>query len=461
MLYALVALILILGLLVHGAKPSKTLAWILAILTVPVGGILFYWVLGRNRRRKKLSVDKLILPGEPEPALASLPVDSLLIQKVVRIAYNHTQLAPSQDNELCLLTDGKSTFEAIFQALEAATDHIHLQYYIFEEGELTQRLLELFKRKITQGVRVRLIYDVIGSFTLSSAYRRKLEKAGVEVFPFLPFRFGRFLESLNHRNHRKIIVVDNRVAFTGGINVSDKYLKGDPVLGNWHDMYLRVSGRSAWHLNRIFLEDWYTVSGQNIYDPQWEKATITPAPGKVAIQILHGGPDDDFASLEWVYLAALLNAQRYVYIINPYIIPGPALQKAMVAASRSGIDVRVLLSESSDSRIVGWSVRSYFEGFLRAGIKIYLYPEGFLHSKMVVADDNFAMVGTANLDSRSLEHNFEVNALVYDQGVAQQLKEDFLKEINISRMLAYHEFRERSWGDKLKEGIGRVLSPLL
>ncbi|GMN11768.1 cardiolipin synthase [Croceitalea sp. MTPC9] len=459
--YIIIAISIVISVLLYGVKPSKTLAWLLAIFTIPVGGILLYLLVGRNRRKNKLlKLKKQALFKFPKPDVPHLVALKGEHQKLIGLIHKNSNFPLTATNSLQLLKNGKVTFESIFEVLENATTQIHLQYYIFEEGELADRLLRLFAQKKKEGVQIRMIYDSIGSFSLSKSYLKKLQAIGVEVHPFLPFKFGRFLSSLNYRNHRKIIVVDNKIAFTGGINISDKYLKGDPNLGNWHDMHLKIVGEAAQHLNHIFAMDWYLVSQKSIVPFLNPEHNIQKEEEK-SVQIVSGGPDDDFPALKQAYLAIIYRAKKYLYITNPYVIPGPAVLQALQTAALSGVDVRMLISENTDSKIVGWSVRSYFESFLKSGIKIYLFPDGFLHSKIIVSDDAIATIGTANLDDRSFEQNYEVNAIVYDESFANLLKEDFLKDVNVSTMLSYQEYLDRSWSEKLKEGFGRVFSPLL
>jgi cardiolipin synthase len=269
----------------------------LAIFTIPVGGILLYLLLGRNRRKNKLlKLKKQAFLNLPKPSPLHLESLQGEFQKLITLIYRNSHFPPTATNSLQVLKDGKTTFESIFNALENAKIQIHLQYYIFEEGELADRLLNLFERKIAEGVEIRMIYDGIGSFSLSKSYLRKLMAIGVEVCPFLPFKFGRFLASLNYRNHRKIIVVDGNVAFTGGINISDKYLKGDSALGNWHDMHLKREGPAAEHLDHIFAMDWYLVSQQSITSLSHSKLPIEKKSNKLA-QIVSGG--QTMISLPW------------------------------------------------------------------------------------------------------------------------------------------------------------------
>tara|TARA_R110000868_G_scaffold269323_2_gene528711 strand:+ start:164 stop:1573 length:1410 start_codon:yes stop_codon:yes gene_type:complete len=460
-IYVIIALAIVLSILLYGAKPTKSLAWILAIFALPVGGIFLYLLLGRNRRRYKLiEHQKDLFSKLPKPNTEQINVFDGKYGKLMTLSYKNSHFPPTSGNDLKILKDGKSTFETIFRALEGATKRIHIQYYIFEDGDLATRLLNLFEQKIAHGVVVRLIYDGIGSFSLSKKYLKKLLEIGVEVYSFLPFKFGRYFYSLNFRNHRKIIVVDGAIAFTGGINVSDKYLKGQIGLGKWHDMHLRLIGPAATQLDQVFMTDWYLVSTKLLEAIEQPKSYTKQPVSNELVQIVAGGPDDDFPVLEQTYFSMINMAKDYIYITNPYIVPGQALIRALQTAALSGVDVRLLVSEKADNQVVSWSVHSYFELFLKAGIKIYLFPDGFLHSKIMVSDDAISSIGTANLDDRSFEQNYEVNAIMYHTQIAKQLKEDFLYDCKISNELVYDDFIQRPWSKKLKEGVGRVLSPL-
>lgn len=456
-LYILVAISIVISLLLNGVRPSKTLAWLLAIFTIPVGGIILYLLLGRNRRKQKLYSIALNKPevSQGDEDLSGLSNRS---RQISRLISKHTGFPVSANNNIKLLRNGEETFSSIFEALQKSEKYIHLQYYIFEEGELADRLLELFRTKKAAGVSIRLIYDNIGSYSLSKKYLRKLKETGVEVYSFFPFRLGKFISSLNYRNHRKIIVVDGHTAFTGGINVSDKYLKGDTALGTWHDMHLKICGQGAHHLNCVFVQDWNLVSQQSI---EAIAPLQIPEKGKVKLQVLATGPDDDFPLMEQLYFSLINSARKHVYITNPYIIPSHAIQIALQTAALSGVDVRLMVSAKADSALVSWCVQSYFQRFLKAGVKIYLYPEGFLHSKIITVDNKLATIGTANVDDRSFQHNYEVNAVIYNRNTAGHLSEIFLRDCEKSEQLEFEVFRQRPWSHKLAEGATRTISPLL
>lgn len=472
-LYILLAAALVVRLLFYGIRPTKTLAWLLAIFTIPVAGMLFYFVLGRNRRKNKfyklkktkeisayLKTVETYYDDLGKDGDADIPVPIKNHLKLAKLIAKTSKFMPSLGNELTPLKNGPATFESIFEAMEGAQKFIHIQYYIFEEGELADRFLSILQQKTKQGIEVRFLYDDLGSKTLSNAYLELLTDAGVEVQSFLPMRFGRLLSSINYRNHRKIVVVDGLMAFTGGINVSDKYLKGDPVLGTWHDLHLRLRGPIVNSLQAVFAMDWNFASGKDdILSAGY--FLDHPTQGQSIAQVISSGPDSDFSSIHQLYFSIINRAEKYVYIANPYIIPGEALMEALQVAALGGIDVRLMLSANSDGFLVKWSVRAYFENFLEAGVKIYLYPDGFLHSKLMMSDDELTTIGTANLDVRSFEQNYEVNVLVYEREFTQGLKNDFLKDCEKSEQIDYQEYLKRPKTDRLKEGLAKVFSPIL
>ncbi len=467
-IYSLVALSLVISLLLNGVRPSKTLAWLLAIFTIPVAGILLYLMLGRNRRIHRLSnlkeheLIKAYLDTVQSNTNWNLiqPKKSKTFRGLSHLIQKNSGNPPTSGNHLEILEDGKSTFEAIFKTIENASKYIYVQYYIFEDGELAQYLFKLLEKKVQEGVMVKIIYDGIGSFSLSKKYIQSLTAIGVEVYPFLPFKWGRFLSSLNYRNHRKIIVIDGEIAFTGGINIADKYITGDAKLGIWRDMHLQIMGPAARQLESVFLIDLFLVTGDKrvleIASTSKEKHC-----GSKIVQIAPGGPDDYFSTIGQTYFYMISNAKEYIYITNPYIIPGTPLLEALQVAASSGVDVRLLISEKADSNLVKWTVQSYFESLLKAGVKIYLFPDGFLHSKTIVLDDEIASIGTANLDIRSFEQNYEVNAIVYDSEIASHLKAYFLNDCKKSKKVDYVMHKTRPLADKLKEGVAKIFSPLL
>ena len=453
-----------------GSKPVRVWSWILLIVFLPYIGSIAYFSLGMNLRKRKLfDLKRKIDYDQFENFIerySAIAEEAVLARNDVTTKYIHlirlltkvNSSIISFNNNVRILNDGPDTFEAIFEACEEATEFIHLQYYIFIKGELADRFIEIFEKKIKEGVSVRLIYDAVGSFEPRQKHLRRLRQIGVQVEAFMPVRFGR-LARLNYRNHRKILIVDGKVGFTGGINVDDKYIKGDPLLGHWADTHLRIEGLSVNYLHFVFLSDWLFVSKENLIKPEMFKQFESI--GDTPVQIVSSGPDTDYPNILQQYLYILYEAKKYVYIVNPYLIPDATLSMAIKTVALSGIDVRIILPSKSESSMIHWTVRSYFGRFLSTGVKIYLYQEGFIHSKVIISDDHICSIGTANLDIRSFEQNFEVNALIYDRKVSLEMKAQFAKYQQESKLLTLEEHDRRSDLDRAKEKLARLSSPLM
>ncbi|HBY69413.1 MAG TPA: cardiolipin synthase, partial [Flavobacteriaceae bacterium] len=377
--------------------------------------------------------------------------------KLVNYLTNANKIPVAYKAKVALLYDGKATFNAIFEACKKAEQSIFIQYYIFENGMLADDFMELFTAKRKQGVTIKFIYDGLGSWSLTSSYLKKLKKIDVDVACFLPVRLAA-LAKTNYRNHRKIVVVDGKIGFTGGINVADKYITGDDNLGPWADIQVQVEGMAVNFLKFIFYNDWYFLSGENLFEENALKRL--PIAGNTPVQFVSSGPDSNHATILNEYLYLINNARKYLYIANPYLVPPQALLEALKSSAMSGVDVRIVVPKKSDSMMVKWVVQSHFETLLASGVKIYRYEPGFLHSKIILSDDLVCSVGTANLDIRSFEQNFEVNARIYDAEVTLELKKKFLQYQNNSSQVKLISFSKRSKITRMKENLARLLSPL-
>ncbi len=453
-----------------GSKPIRIWAWILLILFIPFIGAMLYFFFGVNLRRQKLfdlkkemdytQFDNFITRYSKEAEQSILKrhdVTSTYLH-LIRLLTRVNSSLITFNNKVRILNDGPETFEAIFKACEKAERYIHLQYYIFLDGELADRFVNLFERKIKKGVEVRLIYDALGSWDLSNRMINKFREVGVQIFPFMPVRFGR-LARVNYRNHRKILIVDGLVGFTGGINVDDKYIRDDDLLGHWTDTHLQIDGMSVNFLHFVFLSDWLFVTRENLIKPAM--FNLMDPIGDTPVQIVSSGPDADYPNILQQYLYILYQAKEYVYIVNPYLVPDTALSLAIKTVALSGIDVRIIVPGNSESRMIHWTVQSFFSRFLNAGVKIYLFQEGFIHSKVVISDDAVCSIGTANLDIRSLELNFEVNAIIYNEEVTTTMKRQFASFQKNSKQLTLEEHIARPKIDHVKEKLARLISPLM
>ena len=453
-----------------GSKPERIWTWIFVIVFIPFIGAILYLAFGVNLRRQKIfdlkkEIDYVQFErfvkrysAEAEKNILKRHDVTATYLHLIRLLTRVNSAILTFNNKVKILNDGPETFDAIFEACEKAEKYIHLQYYIFIDGDLADRFAELFKKKIKQGVEVRLIYDALGSWDLSNRMIDKFREIGVLIFPFMPVRFGR-LARLNYRNHRKILIVDGIIGFTGGINVDDKYIKDDDFLGHWTDTHLKIHGMSVNFLHFVFLADWLFVTRENLIKPEMFK--LMDEVGDTPVQIVSSGPDADYPNILQQYLYILYQAKEYVYIVNPYLIPDSTLSLALKTVALSGIDVRIIVPRNSESAMIHWTVKSFFSRFLNAGVKIYLFEEGFIHSKVILSDDSVCSIGTANLDIRSFEQNFEVNALIYNKEVTMTMKKQFALFQNSSKQLTPEEHAARPNIDRVKEKLARLATPLM
>ncbi len=469
-LYAVINLLAFYILLKDGNKPYRIWAWIITISAIPfLGGTLFF-TFGMNRRKVKLFTAKKIIDDaqvkvfmkEYKNEIEPYEIQDKNIQKeykkLIKFLENANNAPLTFSNKVTILNSGAETFEAIYKACEAAEKSIYVEYYIYANGKIADKLADIFIRKLEEGVTVKILYDGLGSWALSNSYINRLKKAGATVHCFQRVRLM-YLARTNYRNHRKILVVDGKIGFTGGINIDDKYLYEDKELGVWADTHLQLEGMAVNFLKFTFFNDWYFVSGENLFTPN--ALLNCKYDDSIPIQIVASGPDSEYATILNEYLTIITGADSYVYIANPYLIPPESLLIALKASAMSGIDVRIIVPQKSDSTIVKWAVRSYFETLLESGVKIYLYLPGFLHSKIILSDDMVCSIGTANLDIRSFEQNFEVNAIMYDTKTTLQLKKQFELFLQDSEILTLEKFRKRKRLDYIKENFARLVSPLI
>lgn len=454
----------------QNGNPAKTISWILLIVFIPFIGVGLYFTFGLNYRRRKLykqkkNKDRTRYNSIIEFSYLNFEKNNWFTKKEVadnsglaKLLLRNSNSIFSDNNVVEILNDGQETYSKLFKELESAEQTIHIQFYIFENGETANKLLEIFTRKRKQGVEIRLMYDAVGSWGLSKTYKQKLDEIGVLHHQFLPVQFVLFANKINYRNHRKIIVIDSVKGFTGGINISDKYIKGNH-LGSWRDTFIYLEGNSVNGLQYLFLSDWAFASKEDHFKQQYFKRS-TNTQG-CAVQIVGSGPDSEYAGIMQEYDTIVHSAKNYVYISNPYLIPGEVILTALITSAMKGVDVRILIPGISDFKIVKWSSNSYITQLLRAGVKIYRYKKGFLHSKVMVADDSVSSVGTGNMDIRSFDLNFEVNAVVYSNSVAKNLKNQFEVDCSNSEQIDYKNWIKRPLRDKILESISRLISPLL
>ncbi|MFI3299569.1 MAG: cardiolipin synthase [Rikenellaceae bacterium] len=449
--------------------PTKAIAWIVVIIILPVVGMICYIFFGRSFRKRKI----FNLKGLKNTRYMELrsqwqiknidAIDNENIDPhidIVKLLLNNSNTPITFNNSVEILNNGSETFDALFDALKQATDHIHLEYYIIDNDDLGNKLSDILCQKAAAGVEVRLLYDDVGCWSLKKSYLRRLKKAGVELRSFMPVVFPYLTSQVNYRNHRKIVVVDGVVGFMGGLNIAQRYLEGNK-LGKWRDTHLKIMGDAVRMLQMTFLTDWYAASKKELKSSSrfFPKADIIK--GGVATQIALSGPDSDYAVIMQGFFAAISKAKSYIYISTPYFLPGESLLTALKVAALSGIDVRIMLPARSDMKMAHWASRSYFTELLEANIKVYLYEAGFNHSKLMVIDGTFGSIGSANMDSRSFEDNFEITAMIYDRALAEQMRTTYLDDLRESTLLTLSGWEGRKRKDNFKEAAARLFTPLL
>ncbi len=470
--YIIIVIIVSLHIIYNTPSTSKALAYVLIVIFIPVVGIPVYFTLGVNFRKKKLYSKKII---RDKTALADLRRRITLetekawdtkepaIQKHKKLAQyllNDDMSPLLGGNDVKLLINGENKFPEVLEALKSARHHIHIEYYIFEDGEIADQIKDVMIEKARQGVSVRFIYDDFGSRSIRKEFVAELLAAGVQAFPFYKIIFILLANRVNYRNHRKIIIVDGYIGFTGGINVSDRYVNkpGQPY---WRDTHVKITGPGVYYLQYVFICDWNFCSGKHLKlerDFFWTKPIDNC---KATIQIAASGPDSDRPALMYSMEQTISLAEKELLITTPYFIPGDAILDALEIAALSGISVKILVPDKSDSRLVNAAARSYYGDLLAAGVEIYLYKKGFVHAKTLVSDGQLVIIGTANMDHRSFELNFEVNSMIYDISVAEQLRDVFYNDIKDAQRLSPRAWSKRPFYKQLPEKVARLLSPLL
>lgn len=452
--------------------PSKTVTWLLILIFLPIVGFILYMLIGRKFRKikryrkkglanlaelSKIVKDEAKLISEGQQYIEMhLPQKKKLIKLIVNSACSPFTI----NNRTQVLNNGADTYRSFFEAMEKATHHIHLEFYIFRDDNIGTQIQELLIKKAQKGVEVRLIYDGYGSFNLNKDFLKKLEGNGVQTVSFSPLLLPIRNKRIDYRNHRKILVVDGKIGFVGGINIGDEYLGKTPEFTYWRDTHLRIEGDGVKFLQHIFLQDWSFVAKEKI-SGNWYYPSCPDDLGKELIQIAASGPDSPWEAIMQMYFSMIATAEESIYLTTPYFIPNESISMAIRNAALSGLDVRIIIPGKPDNKFVLWASMSYLKRLLEAGVRVYQYQKGFIHSKTLVVDGLVSSIGTANMDLRSFKLNFEVNAFIYNEGVSKNLMEDFFNDLKNCQEINYYEYKNRSLLQKFLESLARLFSPLL
>lgn len=441
---------------------AATLAWLMILAFLPVIGLIVYRLIGPLRLERKRLRRRVGRVAVEEATGAMVRIRELAHEdlQVALVPMGLGESPPLHASAVALYHDGASMYAALLEAIAEAKHHVHLEYYIWEPDQIGTQLRDALVAKAQAGVKVRMLIDATGSADLKRRFCKPLLEAGVELARFNPVSL-RFIRTrrIDFRTHRKIVVCDGRVAFTGGMNITDAHSAAlCPTY--WRDDHVRLEGAAVWPLQRIFIEDWHFATETS---PPTD-AELFPRPSGVRrqiVQIVASGPDHDQMAIHRTFFAAITCATSRVWVTTPYFVPDEATMTALCTAALRRLDVRVLIPLRGDSRLVDLAARSYVPELLASGVKVYEYLPRFIHSKTLVIDDDIAIVGTANLDNRSFRLNFEVVAVLYDRAAAAEMASVFETDLAESRRIEKSDLDGKSLPRRLGEASARLLSPLL
>ena len=464
-LYELLVVAAIVHVLMDNRQPDRTIAWALILFFVPFAGIIFYLFFGVNTRKERLiskrSMDKLTKSS----MLSFVEQRNLKVDKrhrpLVDLYVNQDLSLPFKDNKTDIFTSGEAFFQSLINDISHAKHHIHIDMYIWEDDTIGNKVADALIAKAKEGVAVRVVYDDVGCWRVPQRFFNRMSREGISVQPFMPVRFPTLTRRVNYRNHRKVIVIDGQVGYIGGMNIADRYVHG---IGDqeWRDTMLRIVGGAVYGLQRTFLIDWYFVSRTLITDSDYYPPVKLQQPNDCVAQVVTSSPAADFPNIMQGYVRIIMEAKNYVYIQTPYFMPNEPVLFALKTAALGGVDVRIMVPERCDAFFVEWASRSYLREVVEAGVKVYLYRAGFLHSKTLICDDSIVACGSTNVDFRSFENNFEANIFIYNEVEALRHKNIFLDDQRHSISLRRIKKRMRPpflihfW-----ESVVRLFSPLM
>lgn len=443
-------------------NPVKSLAWVTVLVLFPLAGLIIYIFFGRSFKNKRMISrrnKRRLKKREPSVKLdANMSALSTESRQQILLARSLCGAKLYPGNAMDIFTSGKDKFEALLHDLRNAQKYIHLQYYIFEDDRIGHEVRDVLMERARAGVKVRVIYDHVGSISVRKRFFREMTKAGVEVYPFFRVAFPPFGSRINWRNHRKIVVIDGAIGYIGGMNIADRYIDGGkfPV---WRDTHVRLTGPAVSSLQYSFAVDW-SFMGQPLLE---ETVDHTPAAVNepAAVQNVPSGPMSQWSNIAHLFAKAINNAKKLVYIQTPYFLPTESLLKALQGAALSNVDVRVMIPRRSDSMLLRYASFSYILECLQAGIKFYFYEPGMLHCKTLIVDDEFSSVGSTNFDFRSFEHNFESNLFIYSRNINERMRAIFADDLRHCTRIRKNDWAARPRIEKLKESVIRLLSPIL
>jgi len=441
-----------------------TIAWVISLNTFPSIALPAYWVLGRSEFNGYVISRQADETALSEVAAKAAENKGYFVSGLAernqasRVAESLADIPYLKANSSELLIDGEATFASIFEGIENASDYVLVQFFIVKDDELGRRLQELMIRKARQGIRVYFLYDEVGSYKLPDAYIKELRDNGVVAHNFHSRKGPKNRFQINFRNHRKIVVADGETCWIGGHNVGDEYLGKGSKFSHWRDTHVKIEGPATLAAQLSFIEDWHWATDE-ILELNW---TAQPSPaGDQRILIIPSGPADRFETAGLMFTHAINSAKERIWIASPYFVPDESIIAALQLAGMRGVDVRILIPDEPDHKLVYLAAFSYFEQAGRSGVKFYRYTKGFMHQKTMLVDDDLSAVGTANFDNRSFRLNFEITAMITDHDFNREMEQMFLEDFANSRLMEPDELAEKPYLFKLLVRLARLTSPML
>jgi cardiolipin synthase len=464
LIHDLVVILLVPLVLLSRKEPQAKLAWMFAIILMPLVGALAFLFFGHNRlelRTRRLGLRKRRMLARLSPTLldSQHPDDVEELTQLVRLIASLNPFPPTIGNLVSVYADMKQNFDDQLRAIESATHHVHIAYYIVQADALGARFRDALAAAARRKVQVRFLYDGVGSMNLTRRFLAELQSAGVETANFLPLSIWTRRWSFNFRNHRKILVVDGRVAFVGGANIGVEYL-GQSARGPWIDTHFRIEGPTVRHIQRVFAEDWAFAGGSDLVDPSYFPA-LEPSDGGAVAQVVSGGPDEEALVWHELYFAAINQASERLRVMTPYLVPSPAVVMALQTAARRGVDVEILTTGVADKWLPRLASRAFYHELLEAGVKVRETTDAFMHSKVMTIDRRWSIGGTANLDNRSMKLNFEIGVIFYDRATTARFDAQFDSLLPGTRQIRHDAWRKRSWRDAVLEALAKLFAPIL